>query len=251
MRKPLIAGNWKMFKTREEAQHFSSELVPLVTGLSDTEVLICPPYLYIHQLVEAFEGTPIQIGAQNVFWQDQGAFTGEVGPAMLESVGATYAIVGHSERRQYFSETDEIVNKKIQAVLSSSLHPIVCVGETLDEREQGKTSTVIQNQVMQGLSQINEKQAQALVIAYEPVWAIGTGKTATPQIAQEIHAHIREILSRLFGKTVANTIRVLYGGSVNPDTIDALMAMQDIDGALVGGASLDVASFARILGCKG
>jgi len=170
---------------------------------------------------------------------------------MLESVGATYAIVGHSERRQYFSETDEIVNKKIQAVLSSSLHPIVCVGETLDEREQGKTSTVIQNQVMRGLSQINEKQAQALVIAYEPVWAIGTGKTATPQIAQEVHAHIREILSRLFGKTVANTIRVLYGGSVKPDTIDALMAMQDIDGALVGGASLDVASFATILGCKG
>ena len=251
MRRPLIAGNWKMFKTREEAVRFSSELVPLLTDINDIEVLICPPSIYIHELAGAFDGTPVKIGAQNVFWLEEGAFTGEIGPAMLKSVGATYAIIGHSERRQHFFETDETVNKRIKAALSSSLCPIVCVGETLKEREQAKTFDVIQHQVIHGFSDISEHQAETMVIAYEPVWAIGTGKTATPQIAQEVHAYIREILSRLFGKTVANTIRVLYGGSVKPDTIDALMAMQDIDGALVGGASLEVASFARILRFKG
>ncbi|MGC9323551.1 MAG: triose-phosphate isomerase [Desulfomonilia bacterium] len=248
MRKPLIAGNWKMFKTNGEAESFATDLKKRLVKLDDDrEVLICPPYIYISRLAAAFAHTPVSVGSQNVFWEEQGAFTGEIGPAMLASIGATHVIIGHSERRQYFSETDETVNRRIKAALSASLTPIVCVGETLQQREQGQTFTVIHGQVTRGLSQLNKDQARGIVVAYEPIWAIGTGKTATPQIAQEVHAYIRGILSDLFGKEISDTTRILYGGSVKPDNIDALMAEEDIDGALVGGASLDAASFERII----
>ena len=196
-------------------------------------------------------GSPVFVGAQNVFWEDQGAFTGEVSAPMVKSTGARFAIIGHSERRQYFSETDETVNKRLNACLKAGITPIVCVGETLAEREAGKTLDVIGNQMTNGLKNISTTQAAQLVIAYEPVWAIGTGKTATPEIAQEVHGFIRSQVKDLFGPEIAGAIRILYGGSVKPDNIDILMAQADIDGALVGGASLDVASFERIIRYRG
>lgn len=250
MRKPLIAGNWKMFKTHSEALDYAGDIKQRVSDVGDIEILVCPPYVYVHALIEALKGSPVKTGSQNVFWEDSGAFTGEVSAPMLASIGATHAIIGHSERRQYFSETDETVNKRTHAAFRSGLIPIVCVGETLDQREGKTTFDVVGAQVRKGLAAIDAGTAASLVIAYEPVWAIGTGKTATPEMAQEVHGFIRTILAELFGAEASSKIRILYGGSVKGDNIDALMAQGDIDGALVGGASLDPASFERILRFK-
>ena len=251
MRKALIAGNWKMFKTLEEAVLFAEELALRVKDVSDREILVCPPSLYISPLIHALADSSVFVGAQNVFWEDQGAFTGEMSAPMVKSTGARFAIIGHSERRQYFSETNETVNKRLNACLKAGITPIVCVGETLDERESGKTLDVIRNQMTKGLTNISKTQATHLVIAYEPIWAIGTGKTATPEIAQEVHGFIRSQVKDLFGPEIEGAIRILYGGSVKPDNIDILMAQADIDGALVGGASLEVASFERIIRYRG
>jgi triosephosphate isomerase (TIM) len=251
MRKALIAGNWKMFKTLEDAVLFAKELALKVKDVSDREILVCPPDLYIYPLIQALADSPVFVGAQNVFWEDKGAFTGEVSAPMVKSTGARFAIIGHSERRQYFSETDETVNKRLNACLKAGITPIVCVGETLAEREAGKTLDVIRKQMTNGLINISKAQAAQLVIAYEPVWAIGTGKTATPEIAQEVHGFIRSQVKDLFGPEIAGAIRILYGGSVKPDNVDILMAQADIDGALVGGASLEVASFERIIRYRG
>ncbi len=240
-----------MFKGLEEVEAFAAEFVKKVSDVTDRDMLICPPYIYIQALAKAFAGTPVKVGSQNVFFEDQGAYTGEVSAPMLKSIGALYAIIGHSERRQYFSETDETVNKRLFAALKAGLIPIVCVGERLEDREAGKTFDVVGTQVRQGLSGLDAKQAKTLVIAYEPVWAIGTGKTATPQMAQEVHAFIRSDITELFGAERAQGMRILYGGSVKGDNVDSLMEQRDIDGALVGGASLDAASFERIIRFKG
>lgn len=250
-RKALIAGNWKMFKTEEEAVLYAEEIAPRVVDVQDRDILVCPPSVYIYPLVRALVGSNIQVGAQNVFWEDQGAFTGEVSAPMIRSTGARFAIIGHSERRQHFGETDESVNRRLAACLRASLVPIVCVGESLQERESGRTLDVVGTQLREGLKNVPARDARHLVIAYEPVWAIGTGRTATPQTAQEVHAFIRMVLKDLFGEALAGDIRILYGGSVKPDNVDDLMAEADIDGALVGGASLDVTSFERIIRYKG
>jgi triosephosphate isomerase len=251
MRKPLIAGNWKMFKSLDEAGAYAGDLAQRISDVDGTEILVCPPFVYLHTLVQAFEGSLVKVGSQNVFWEESGAFTGEISAPMLKSIGVRYAVIGHSERRQFFGETDETVNKRVFAAFRSGITPIVCVGETLVQREAEKTFAVIESQVKRGLSGIDPGQAASLVIAYEPVWAIGTGKTATPETAQEVHSFIRRILQDLFGPEAAGRIRVLYGGSVKGDNVDALMAKADIDGALVGGASLDAASFERIIRFKG
>ena len=251
MRKALIAGNWKMFKTEEEAVLFAEEIAPRVSDVEDRDILVCPPSVYIYPLVHALVGSNIMVGAQNIFWEDQGAFTGEVSAPMIRSTGARFAIIGHSERRQYFGETDVSVNKRLTACLKAALTPIVCVGESLQEREAGKTLEIVGSQLREGLVNVPDHDAAHLVIAYEPVWAIGTGRTATPKIAQEVHAFIRGVLKDLFGEASAGAIRILYGGSVKPDNVDELMAQADIDGALVGGASLDVASFERIIRYRG
>ncbi|HPI91684.1 MAG TPA: triose-phosphate isomerase [Deltaproteobacteria bacterium] len=251
MRKALIAGNWKMFKTEEEAVLLAEDLARRVADVEDREILICPPFVYIHPLVHTLVGSNVLVGAQNVFWEDQGAFTGEVSAPMIRSIGARFVIIGHSERRQYFAETDTTVNKRLMACLKASLTPIVCVGESLQERESGRTLDVIGAQLRGGLKGVAAQDAARLVIAYEPVWAIGTGRTATPQIAQEVHAFIRSVLTEISGQASAEAIRILYGGSVKPDNVDDLMAQADIDGALVGGASLEAASFERIIRYRG
>jgi len=251
MRKPLIAGNWKMFKDLDEVEVFADEFIKKVADITERDMLICPPYVYIQTLAKAFEGTPVKVGSQNVFFEDQGAYTAEISAPMLASIGAHYAIIGHSERRQYFSETDETVNKRLFASLKAGLIPIVCVGESLEERDAGKTFDVVGTQIRHGLSGLDAAQAKTLVIAYEPVWAIGTGKTATPEMAQEVHTYIRSVITKLFGTERGESIRILYGGSVKSENVDALMEKPDIDGALVGGASLDAASFERIIRFKG
>jgi triosephosphate isomerase len=250
-RKPLIAGNWKMFKGEAEAVLFAEELALRIGDVQDREILICPPSVYIYPVLHALTNTPVMVGAQNVFWEDQGAFTGEVSAPMIRSLGARHAIIGHSERRQYFAETDETVNRRLMACLRAGLTPIVCVGESLQEREAGRTLDVVGTQLTAGLAHVKAADAPGLIIAYEPVWAIGTGRTATPGIAQEVHAFIRSTLTGIFGAEVSLAVRILYGGSVKPDNIDELMAQADIDGALVGGASLEVASFERIIRYKG
>jgi triosephosphate isomerase len=246
----LIAGNWKMYKTISEAVALFHELKKSFAGIGDREILICPPAVAIGTLAPLVKGTNIRLGAQNLHWETQGAFTGEISGLMLKEAGCQYVIIGHSERRQYFGETDESVNKKMKAAFAHGLTPIVCVGETLQEREAGQTFKVIERQIRDGLAGIATHQAPKLVIAYEPVWAIGTGKTATPQQAQEVHAFIRKLLSEL-GKETAEKIRILYGGSVKPDNMDALMAEPDIDGGLVGGASLKAEDFSRIVKYSG
>jgi len=251
MRKSLIAGNWKMFKSLDEAEAFADDFVKKVSDITDRDMLVCPPYVYIQALARAFDGTPAKVGSQNVFFEDEGAYTGEISAPMLKSIGANYVIIGHSERRQYFSETDETVNKRLFAALKAGLIPIVCVGERLEDREAGKTFAVVGTQIRQGLSGLDVAQAQTLVIAYEPVWAIGTGKTATPEMAQKVHAYIRSVVTDIFGPGLAGNMRILYGGSVKGENVDALMKQADIDGALVGGASLDAASFERIIRFKG
>jgi triosephosphate isomerase len=246
-RKPLIAGNWKMYKTGPEAEATARRLVELVGAATAVEVMIAPPYTALPLLAPILKGTPIALGAQNLHWESEGAFTGEISPDMLTAAGCTYAIVGHSERRQYFGETDEGVNRKVKAALQNALKAVVCVGESEAEREAGQTFSVLDKQVRLGLESVSLRGAQDLVIAYEPVWAIGTGKTATREQAQEAHAFIRDLLAQTLGGEMAEEIRILYGGSVKPDNVDDLMAMADIDGALVGGASLKPETFAEII----
>lgn len=247
MRRPIIAGNWKMFKNANETRAMLVDLIPLVKGATEIEIVICPPFINIESAVSVCKGSNIKIGSQNIFWEEKGAFTGEIAPNMIKDNGCWYAIIGHSERRQYFNETDETVNKRLFAALKAGLTPIVCVGELLSERESNKTFDVIQKQLKGGLTGLSKEDALKIVIAYEPVWAIGTGKTASPAQAQEVHAFIRKQLEALFGKETAAATRILYGGSVKGGNIKELMSQADVDGGLVGGASLDAASFAKIV----
>jgi triosephosphate isomerase len=248
MRIPIIAGNWKMHKTLSEAEQLAKVLVDNLRGVfHDRDVVLCPPFTGLKVVFEVIKSSPIKLGAQNLHWEKSGAFTGEVAAPMLKDVGCSYVIIGHSERRAYFSESNSIINKKIFAALREGLIPIVCVGETLEEREKDQTLDVIRCQVKEGLAHVTGSQASQLVIAYEPVWAIGTGKTATPEQANEVHAFIRNLLTEQFNETVASEIRIQYGGSVKPDNIRSLMDQKDIDGVLVGGASLDADSFTKIV----
>ncbi len=247
MRKPLIAANWKMYKNPAEATAFLSNLLPLVENRQQVEIVLCPSMTSLPALIEAARSTPIQVGAQTMHWLDCGAFTGETSPTMLTALGCSHVLIGHSERRQYFNETDETVNLKLKAAFANGLIPIVCVGEHLAEREDGQTGAVLDRQVSAALSGISPEQAGALVFAYEPVWAIGTGRTATPQIAEDAHKIIRSRVASSLGPTLAKSTRILYGGSVKPDNAASLCCLEDIDGALVGGASLDPQSFALII----
>jgi triosephosphate isomerase len=247
MRRPVIAGNWKMYKTVREAVQFVEQLKPLVTNSTHCDIVIAPPFTALSETVRATQGTSIAVSAQDVYWEKEGAFTGEVSAPMLADVGCTYTIIGHSERRQYFEEVNQTVNKKMKAALAAQLTPIVCVGETLAERESNQTRQVIQTQFDEGLAGLTDKDFSHIIIAYEPVWAIGTGRTATPEIAAEVHLHIRQLARRSFGEGPADGLRILYGGSVKPDNIKGLMAQEDIDGALVGGASLKPDSFAALV----
>ncbi|GAV24752.1 triose-phosphate isomerase [Carboxydothermus islandicus] len=247
MRKPFIAGNWKMYKTPVEAAAFVRELKDSLKDVSGVDVAVCPPFPALWPVKEALEGSDIALGAQNMHFEKEGAFTGEVSPAMLQDLGVKYVILGHSERRACFGETDELINQKIKAAFTWGLNPIFCVGETLEERERGITKAVVEIQVLKGLAEVTAEQAENLTIAYEPVWAIGTGKTATPEDAQEVCRFIRELLVNLFGKEIAEKVRIQYGGSVKPENIKELIVQPDIDGALVGGASLKVDSFTAIV----
>ena len=247
MRKPVIAGNWKMYKSPGEAAAFVREFALLARADGRAEIVICPPYVDIAAAVEAARGTGIGIGAQDLFWLKEGAYTGEISAPMLSAAGCTWVIAGHSERRQYFGETDESVFKKTAAALEAGLTPIVCVGESLEEREGGLTENVLSKQFSGGLAGLPPEQFARVVIAYEPVWAIGTGRTATPEIAAQAHRFLRSQVREHFGGAAAQACRILYGGSVKPDNIKGLMAQEDLDGALVGGASLDPATFAAIV----
>jgi triosephosphate isomerase len=247
MRKPIMAGNWKMYKTPAETTAFFEKFRPLTEPSKHCEIVICPPFTDLAAAVEAAKGSGIHIGAQNIAWKKEGAFTGEISGPMIVASGATYAIVGHSERRQYFGETDETVLQRTVAALEFGLTPIVCVGERLEERESGSTEAVLARQFQGGIALLSERQFARIVIAYEPVWAIGTGKTATPEIAAGAHRAIRGQVRAKFGDDAADAVRILYGGSVKPDNVATLMAQPEIDGALVGGASLDPASFASIV----
>ena len=246
MRRPLIAGNWKLYKTVPEAVALAAELRAGITR-SDVDVVLGPPFTALHAVAAAVKGTAIGVAAQDMSAEIEGAFTGEVSPLMLKDAGCTHVILGHSERRQLFGETDEGVAKKTEAAFRHGLSPIACVGETLAERESDRTNEVIERQTERALRGLSADQVAALVIAYEPVWAIGTGRTATPAQAQEVHAFIRGLVTRSHGEPAARAVRILYGGSVKPDNIGALMAQADLDGALVGGASLTAASFLKIV----
>ncbi|SPF35293.1 Triosephosphate isomerase [Syntrophobacter sp. SbD1] len=249
-RKPLIAANWKMYKTVAEAVSFIKSIQEETGPCADLEVVIAPPFTALKAVGDNLTQQGFSLAAQNCHWEEKGAFTGEVSPIMLSDLGCNYVIVGHSERRQLFGETDETVRRKAAAVLAAGMVPVVCVGEVLEQREQGKTFEVVGRQVEGALSGLSARQAELLVIAYEPVWAIGTGRTATAAQAQEVHALIRKTLAALFNKEVEKKGRILYGGSVKPDNIDLLMAEPDIDGVLVGGASLEVGSFKRLVQFK-
>ena len=243
----IIAGNWKMFKAPQQAVEFVKAFVPLVADHTRDEIVVCPPFLDLPAVVEAAKGSNVGVGAQNMHWEKEGAFTGEISATMLLAAHVPYVILGHSERRQYFNETDDSVNRKLEVALEQGLTPIVCVGEVLEEREANLTEDVLRRQCSLAFRGISGKKAAKLVVAYEPVWAIGTGRTATPEIAQEAHMVIRHEAEKSFGKPFADALRIQYGGSVKPDNVKSLMAQPDIDGALVGGASLDPASFAKIV----
>jgi triosephosphate isomerase len=249
-RRPLIAGNWKMYKTPDEAAETAQQLVRGVGSVTDVDIMIAPTFIALAAVYAAIKNSPIALGAQNLYWQDEGAYTGEISAPMLKSAGCRYCIIGHSERRQYFAETDETVNKKIKAAIKAGLQPILCVGETEKERESGQTLSILDKQIKKGLEGLVLEQLDLLIIAYEPVWAIGTGKTATDDQAQEVHQFIRSLVKNNFGQALSDSIRILYGGSVKPDNITSLMAMPDIDGALVGGASLSAESFRKIVKYK-
>ncbi len=247
MRRPVIAGNWKMYKTQAETRAFFEAFKILVAGSAHCEIVVAPPYTALTAAVEAARGSAISIAAQDVFWEKEGAFTGEVSTRMLLEAGCRGVIIGHSERRQYFGETDETVNKKLKAALEAGLTPIVCVGEVLAQREAGETNAVLERQFSGGLAALTGADFSRIILAYEPVWAIGTGRTATPEMAAEAHKHLRQLAAARFTPERASALRILYGGSVKPDNIRGLMAQVEIDGALVGGASLDPQSFASIV----
>jgi len=247
MRRPIIAGNWKMFKTLAETRAFFDALIPEILGVDHCEIVVAPPFTSLATAAVEADGTRVSIAAQDVFWEAQGAFTGEIAVKMLVDAGCGYTIIGHSERRQFFGETDETVEKKTRAAINGELHAIVCVGETLAERDAGQAAEVVRRQIQEGLGKFSASELARITIAYEPVWAIGTGRTATPEIAAEMHGEIRKTIHQIHGSGAAAGIRILYGGSVKPDNIKSLMAKEDIDGALVGGASLDAASFAAII----
>lgn len=246
MRTPVIAGNWKLFKTIGEATAFINELKPLVAETRGVEIVVSPVFTALSRVSESASGSNINVAAQDCYWEEEGAFTGEVAPRLLKDAGCSHVIIGHSERRQYFGEVDATVNKKTKAVIAAGLTAIVCVGETLTERESDKTFSVIETQVQCGLEGLAKELVAKVIIAYEPVWAIGTGRTASNEQAQEVHAFIRNLVARLFDDSTASAVRILYGGSVKPDNVKGLMAQADIDGALVGGASLKADSFAAI-----
>ncbi len=247
MRKKLIAANWKMYKTPDQARDFFRDFLPLVQDHTRDEIVVCTPYIDLPAAVEAAKGSNVAVGAQNLHWEKEGAYTGEINATMLLAVGVTHVIVGHSERRQYFGETDDTVNLKLKSALEAGLTPIACVGEVLEEREAGLTDDVLRRQCVRAFHKISAKKAAKLVVAYEPVWAIGTGKTATPQMAADAHAIIRGEAAKAMGEDFANNLRILYGGSVKPENAKALMSEEEIDGALVGGASLDPKSFSAIV----
>jgi len=249
MRKPVIAGNWKMHKTNGEARLLARAIKAGAAGVSRCEIVMAPPFTALATVYEEIRGTSLVLAAQNVYWEAKGAFTGEISIPMLQDVGCGMVIIGHSERRQYFGETDAFVNRRVRAALEASLQPIVCIGETLAERESGKHHSVVAQQLAGGLDGLTRQSLLRIILAYEPVWAIGTGRTASPETAQEMHRLIRDWLSGRFGEE-AQEVRILYGGSVKPENIDALMLQPDIDGALVGGACLEAESFLRIIHYK-
>jgi triosephosphate isomerase (TIM) len=247
MRIKVLAANWKMYKTPDQTSAFFRNFLALVSGHARDEIVVCPPFLDLPAAIEAVQGSNVAIGGQNVHWKEEGAFTGETSAAQLLAAGATHVIVGHSERRQYFGETDDTVNLRLKMALEAGLIPICCVGEVLEEREAGLTDDVLRRQCVRAFHAVSAKKAAKLIVAYEPVWAIGTGKTATPELAAQAHAVIRREATEIFGEEFAGKLRILYGGSVKPENASSLMSQEEIDGALVGGASLDPKSFAAIV----
>lgn len=247
MRKTIIAGNWKMNKNIAEALELVKDLKIKLEGVADTEVVVCPPFLAVNAVSQLLKGSNIKVGAQNCYFEKKGAFTGEVSPAMLKEAGCAYVILGHSERRQYFKETNDFINKKVKAVLAEGLLPIICAGETLEEREKNIWKEVIKTQVTGCLAGFTKEEVSKMVLAYEPVWAIGTGKVASKEQAQEVHKFIRDLVEKLYDKPVAEALRIQYGGSVKPDNVSILMNEPDIDGALVGGAALEADSFVKLV----
>lgn len=247
MRKKIIAANWKMYKTTKDSEIFFKEFLSLSNNYTEKEVVICPPFTSLFLVREFIKNTPYKLGAQNLFWEKEGAYTGEVSPIMLKDLGCEYVIVGHSERRQYFCETDELVNKKLKSAFENGLTPILCVGEKWEERERGKTEEVIIKQINKALEGLNKDMVEKLVIAYEPVWAIGTGHSAKGEDANEVACLIRKIISENYSKDIAQKVRIQYGGSVNPKNISEFLSQPEIDGALVGGASLNPQTFWEIV----
>ncbi|MGC2398892.1 MAG: triose-phosphate isomerase [Acidobacteriaceae bacterium] len=247
MRKLLIAGNWKMYKTPAETQSFVDAFLPLVKGVRHRDIVICPPFVDLATTINAVKGSDVMVGAQNMHFADEGAYTGEISPPMLLALGATHVILGHSERRQYFAESDQDVNRKLIAALKHHIVPIICIGEHEQQRESGQTEEVVCRQISLALHGIDPGKLHRMIIAYEPIWAIGTGKTATPAIAGESHLIIRSEVARLVGRHIADDLRILYGGSVKPENAEGLLEQPEIDGALVGGASLDPQSFAAVV----
>ncbi|MGA2301987.1 MAG: triose-phosphate isomerase [Candidatus Acidiferrum sp.] len=246
-RRRVIAGNWKMYKNQEETRAFFAAFLPLVAGVKDCDIVVAPPFTNIPAAVEATKGTQIGISAQDVYWEKEGAYTGQVSTGMLVEAGCRYAIIGHSERRQFFGETNETVFKKTKAALAAGLTPIVCIGEMLADREAGRTEQVCQSQFQGSVGALTPEEFSRILVAYEPVWAIGTGRTATPEIAGAVHKFVRQCAAEKFTASHASALRILYGGSVKPDNIQGLMAQEELDGALVGGASLDPKSFASLV----
>lgn len=247
MRKTIIAGNWKMHKTISEAIELTNGLKRNLIDIANVDIVLCPPFTALAELNDTLYSSNIKLGAQNVYWEEKGAFTGEISPGMLKDVGCEYVIIGHSERRQFFAETNSTVNKKVKAALKIGLMPIICIGETLQEREQGITFDVVKDHLVNGLVDITTSDMLRIIIAYEPVWAIGTGKTATSQQAQEAHSFIRKLIAQLYDDDIASQIRIQYGGSIKPSNIAELVSQPDIDGGLVGGASLEIDAFTQIV----
>jgi len=247
VRRPIIAGNWKMFKTIAETRQFFDALIPAIQDVEHCDIVVAPPFTALAAAAEEADGTRVSISAQDVYWEPQGAFTGEIAVRMLVDAGCAFTIIGHSERRQYFGEIDQTVEKKTRASIKGGLDAIVCVGESLAERDAGSAISIVRGQVQNGLAGFSESELSHISVAYEPVWAIGTGRTATPEIAESMHAEIRKTILEIYGEKISAAMRILYGGSVKPDNIKALMACENIDGALVGGASLEPASFPSII----
>lgn len=247
MRKPVIAGNWKLFKTLDEAKALVNALKPMLKDVDGVEIVVAPVFTALSSVAAELAGSNIKLSAQDCYWENEGAFTGEVSPGLLADAGCSHVIIGHSERRQYFGETDQTVNRKLKAAIAAGLTVLLCIGETLYEREGGKTFAIIEGQARGALDGVSADELKNIIIAYEPVWAIGTGKTASNDQAQEVHSYIRDLLAKLYSGRDAESVRILYGGSVKPDNISGLMLQKDIDGALVGGASLKADSFAGIV----